>query len=131
MTVRVYGASDDLIEVEGDLREEFGACDTVVMLVFADGTRLRVVYSPEGYNGRWQIAVLDDPTGTVKHTPALDEDANYSDVVEFETDSRWVECWGEAGPDPDLLAQTLEEWDWGREKPEKLLKMYRLLTGHV
>ena len=66
--VRVYGASDDLVEVEGVFGiAEFDCYDDVAVLEFGDGgggVRLRVVY---GYPskpaaGVWSIAVepLDD-----------------------------------------------------------------------
>ena len=124
MTVRVYGASDDFIEVEGDLREEFGAFDTAKVLTFSDGTQLRVEYSPEGYEGRWQIVA--------KFTPAADDEDNYSDVVEFETTATWVECWDEGGPSSEELANELNDWDdWHSLGPKTLLQVYRLVTGHV
>lgn len=56
--VKVCGASDDLIEVEGALNEEFGASsgeDTSVSFVgFSDGTVLRVAYGENG-EGFWRI----------------------------------------------------------------------------
>lgn len=49
----VYGASDDLIEIEGHLREEFGAYDSDPQyLAFANGVVLKVTYDNEGI---WRI----------------------------------------------------------------------------
>jgi hypothetical protein len=56
MTVIVYGASDDLIEIEGDLREEFNwiAKDGETrLLAFSDGTLLRVWYDQDGI---WRLS---------------------------------------------------------------------------
>ena len=49
--VTVYGASDDLIEIEGDIREEFSWIpdgDETRLLAFSDGTLLRVAYDSDG-----------------------------------------------------------------------------------
>jgi len=83
-TTTIYGASDDLIEVEGDIREEFtyraspitedGAGD---LLAFSDGTILRVAYTAEGV---WRITpvVRGNADLNVDAAPEDDED-NYSD----------------------------------------------------
>ncbi len=45
-TVTVYGASDDLVEIEGDIRDELYASDNnPAHLAFSDGTVLSVEYS--------------------------------------------------------------------------------------
>ena len=52
-TVTIYGASDDLIEVKGDLTEEFNpGGDGPSFLAFTDGTILSVEY---GKSGMWGI----------------------------------------------------------------------------
>lgn len=51
--IRVYGASDDLIEIDGDIRDELGVeCDIPHYLAFSDGTVLKIVYDD---NGVWRI----------------------------------------------------------------------------
>ena len=54
MSVTVYGASDDLIEVDGDVTEEFYASndEDLVYLAFSDGTVLKVLFDAEGI---WRI----------------------------------------------------------------------------
>lgn len=44
--ITIYGASDDLIEVEGDITEEFSPIsdDDGYLLAFSDGTVLRIKY---------------------------------------------------------------------------------------
>lgn len=67
-TVTLYGASDDLIEIEGDLREEWGIRlfrDTDVVHVAAStGTLLRFAYA---VGGVWRITVLDRGGAEVTH----------------------------------------------------------------
>lgn len=51
MSITIYGASDDLIEIEGDIEEEFNwiADDGESrLLAFSDGTLLRVLYDRDG-----------------------------------------------------------------------------------
>jgi hypothetical protein len=77
-TIEVYGASDDLIEVEGDIREEFNlAGDEGNLLAFSDGTILRIAYGDQGV---WRISTVKQGMAVVDiaQAPEGDED-NYSD----------------------------------------------------
>ena len=87
--IKIYGASDDLIEIEGDISEEFGDFDTDKhpgCIAFADGTILRIQY---GINdeGIWRITPLCVPATTIiSHEICVSEDADpYSDVVAITT----------------------------------------------
>lgn len=91
MSVTVYGASDDLIEVEGALREEFsyqsdddGDGD---LLAFSNGVVLRVRYSDSGV---WRITpVVGESRVTIDLAPEDDED-NYSDRARLTESVSWV-----------------------------------------
>ena len=49
MSVKIYGYSDDLIEVEGDIKAEFGAWDDGInYMIFSNGTVLSIEYTSEG-----------------------------------------------------------------------------------
>ena len=88
--IRVYGHSDDCIEVEGDIRDEFSYNysedePTAKFLAFSDGTALKITYGLD--DACWRIGVY--ATGSaVKHTPATG--GNYTDVVEIAADIKWV-----------------------------------------
>lgn len=87
MATRVYGASDDLIEFEGDLRGEVGCygCtgDSPVLLAFSDGTILSVAYGKNGL-GIWAVAALRQGDMLERIDYCDDEDATpYSDVAHF------------------------------------------------
>lgn len=94
--IKVYGASDDLIEVEGDVSEEFpalrefdnGSYEDGGYLAFSDGTILRVEYAESGV---WRIhpVRVEGATLTITQAPEDDED-NYSDVAVIDTAIRWV-----------------------------------------
>jgi hypothetical protein len=80
--VIVYGASDDLIEIEGAIVEEFTAEDEADRLIFSDGTVLEIRYTREGV---WRIEDVHRGTArlTVDVAPDGDED-NYSDRATLE-----------------------------------------------
>jgi hypothetical protein len=88
--VAVYGASDDLVEIEGDLNEEFNlAYDSEAMLLaFGDGTVLYVRYDN---NGVWRITQRESGTAAFEKAEAPpDDEDNYSDRVTLRGDLRWV-----------------------------------------
>lgn len=89
--VTIYGASDDLIEVEGAISEEFSAYDMGdgMYLAFSDGTVLHVQYGAND-EGMWRIGLRSRGTATYEHTPATDERDDYSDRVTLTGDNlRW------------------------------------------
>jgi hypothetical protein len=79
-TITIYGASDDLIEVEGSIEEEFGCRggeNEGDLLAFSDGTILRVAYTAAGiwritpvFRGNADLMIEQAPEG---------DDSNYSD----------------------------------------------------
>ncbi len=82
----VTGASDDLIEVEGELREEFDSfsCQNGVM-AFSDGTLLRVKYDDDGI---WRFKPLFKGSLFEKiKDGSVNEDTN--DKVYFKTGLKW------------------------------------------
>jgi hypothetical protein len=90
VSVTVYGSSDDLIEVDGDINAEFyaGVGDDGDLLVFSDGTIVRITYTEAGV---WRIAaVTQQSPGSLVQAPE-DDDDNYSDRLTIDADNiRWV-----------------------------------------
>ena len=92
--LKIYGASDDLIEVEGDITEEFNPRfeeDGPALLAFSDGTLLQIQYGVGG-NAFWRIQPLVYGTAKYSKVEATDEDDNYSDVVTLDGKFKWVVC---------------------------------------
>lgn len=91
MKVIVYGASDDLIEVEGDIRKEWSNpsySDEPRYLAFGDGSVLRVAYT-EG--GLWRVERVREGSATFSVERATDPDSDfYSDHATLEGDLRRV-----------------------------------------
>jgi len=97
MKTKIYGASDDLIEIEGAINEEADHYDaTRVIIKASDGTMARITY-----NGEWKISVEvegDKYLGLV-HSVGDDathifEDAigctSYSDVLILDEGIEWI-----------------------------------------
>lgn len=94
MTTKVYGASDDLVEVEGDIdgevcKYETDDTDRGVLLVFSDGTLLDVKYGKSDL-GLWGITLIKKGDLFDKIEPATDEDDNYSDIAHFKDGLKWA-----------------------------------------
>lgn len=87
--VVIYGASDDLIEVEGDINAEL--CDTngKQCVVFSDGTVIQVRYTDLG---TWSLSLVNMGTKCItKWTPNEGSDSRlYSDRMEVEGDFEWL-----------------------------------------
>ena len=82
MGIKVWGTSDDLIEVEGDIVEEFGfSGDESCALAFSDGTLLEIKYG-KGKQGIWHIVPLVKGPLYEKLDVCDDEnDDPYSDIA--------------------------------------------------
>jgi hypothetical protein len=88
--ITIYGASDDLIEVEGVIREEFpynDANDTGDLVALSNGCIFRI-----RYDGCWRITPVVIQAGTLwEKTEAVSEDDdNYSDRVTIHGPVTWV-----------------------------------------
>lgn len=86
--VKVYGASDDLVEIEGTKykEDEIGCYEHDVRLRFTDGTVIRVGYPKDGM-AVWWIEV--EKVGSADHRlkQCFDEDARiYSDIFEIDAE---------------------------------------------
>lgn len=87
--VMVTGASDDNIEVDGDICDEFQGGDETAYLAFSDGTVLSVRYTDEGL---WRINRIRGGSAAYEHQDAEDPDGVYTDKVTLTGDLTWVVC---------------------------------------
>ena len=86
--VKVYGASDDLVEIENSKykEDEIGCYDHDVRIRFFDGTVIRVGYPKDGL-AIWWIEIEKQGTAENKLTSCNDEDARiYSDIFEIDSE---------------------------------------------
>ena len=90
--VKVYGCSDDLVEIEGAPYpyDEVGCFERNVRIWFVDGTVILVGYHKKGM-AVWWIEVEKHGSATYILDYCYDEDADiYSDI--FQIDSGFVRC---------------------------------------
>ena len=103
-TVKIYGASDDLIEVDGDIREEFSPnTANPYHLLFSNGTQVKVEWCPDPSDtpASWAVTIVEVGTGKVQRLKGIDDSGSdtdeskghqdpdvstYSDVVIIESD---------------------------------------------
>lgn len=93
----IYGYSDDLIEIEGDLREEIDVGGKITDITISDGSIITIDYSISR-SGLWSIQIKNQ-TSDVKltHYNELDIISNeidipdYSDSIKIEGNITWVE----------------------------------------
>lgn len=86
--VKVYGTSDDLVEIEGSSykEDEIGCYNSNVRIRFTDGTVIRVGY-PKKDAAIWWIEVEKKGTAAQTLTICKDEDARiYSDIFEIDAE---------------------------------------------
>ena len=90
MATELYGASDDLIELDGDLSEEFSGGEKPCLLIFSDGTVLSIKYGKE-HLAVWAITVIEEGDLFKSIVHCTNEDAErYSDTVNFKDGLDWV-----------------------------------------
>ena len=89
MTTTIYGASDDLIEIEGDISEEFAAydLDEDAVIGASNGVLLRVRYDDDGV---WRLAPIRGADRVTITVAPVDDDDNYSDRVVITDPVEWV-----------------------------------------
>lgn len=91
----VYGTSDDLIEVDGEIGGEVGCYGTDdaehgVLLMFSDATVLEVKYGKND-EAIWEVKVLKKGELFVGIDQCDNDDADpYSDVATFKAGLKWA-----------------------------------------
>ena len=95
---RVYGASDDLIEFEGDVYGEVNhLSDKAVKVTMSDGTELLVVYGKPEHGGVWWVRLKKAGALFDRIDECFDENADpYSDVAHFKDGLTGARCKGKA-----------------------------------
>jgi len=91
---RIYGASDDLIEFDGEYQGEVGHYndneDEPVLVFISDGTLLEVVYGKADL-AVWRVTPVVQGSLFDKVEVCNDEDAKiYSDVVYMKPGIKWA-----------------------------------------
>ena len=77
--LRIYGASDDLVEIEGWMEEEIGCYDEPVTLRI--GSVLRVTMAYDGHAGTWTAKLEQEDEGGIIPWPVTVTTVKYSICV--------------------------------------------------
>ncbi len=89
--IKISGHSDDLIEIDGDIKEEIDYYEKEpAYLAFSDGTILRIIYDDSGL---WKIVQVHEGKADVEYEfKATDSDSdNYSDIVTLRNEKiTWI-----------------------------------------
>jgi hypothetical protein len=93
---KVYGASDDLIEFDGDVYGEVGhMSDRPCKVTMSDGTELLVKYGKPDHGGVWWVRLKKAGPLFDRIDECFDEDADpYSDVAYFKDGLTGARCKG-------------------------------------
>jgi hypothetical protein len=89
----MYGGSDDLIELEGDISDELGAYDVVRKFFLSDGTSGTIEYTKSGV---WEIKILKYGCDNIKvdivhpTEKEIEDDTNYTDKATFSGKIEWI-----------------------------------------
>lgn len=103
MITRIYGASDDLIEIDGQISDEvdaYSASDEPIKFKTSQGTKGTFFY-----DGEWKVSLTVEGPDFVKVIESVGDDNDhteentkdvppYSDVVILEGDLDWVKVKG-------------------------------------
>ena len=90
MATEIYGASDDLIEFDGDVHGEVPGGDDPTLLMCSDGTFLTIKYGKE-HLAIWSITLLREGSLFERIDLCLDGDADrYSDTAHFADGLEWA-----------------------------------------
>lgn len=102
MITRIYGASDDLIEIDGQISDEVDnySSDKPVKFKTSKGTKGTITY-----NGEWKITIKEQGPDFVRVIESVGDDndhteentndvPSYSDVLILDGDLEWVKVKG-------------------------------------
>lgn len=101
MYTKIYGSSDDLIEIEGQINDEIGCFNhkNPITITVSDGTKATIFY-----HGDWKINVLFAGDKFLQTIDAVCDDrphkgnavgcTPYSDVIVFEQGVEWIKIKG-------------------------------------
>ena len=118
--IKVYGASDDLIEVEvdGKSHDEYGAFGDATFMHFDCGVVLRCEYAPDegDYGGNWKIEAVKKPKGVkvkIEHVAGQDgEDEEKQDIAYINAPLKWVFKSDDDTISNDEMRESLSNADW-------------------
>jgi len=87
--IKIYGESDDLIEIDGHICEEFSRFDSEGdYLAVSDGTVLRIVYDNDGI---WRVSLVFRGS-LFDHIDQGSVEKDINDIAYFKDGVKWIVC---------------------------------------
>lgn len=134
-TVKIYGASDDLVEVEGDVNgcNEYGSFDKATYIHLSTGDVFKAEYTDEGVwkvdrfrNGKKKLSIAKEP-----HADGDDPDP-YTDTVTITGDIKWVDVWSNWPPSQKDIEEKVRKFFEDQDDLSELQAkaVYESLFGH-
>jgi len=132
-SVKIYGRSDDLIEVDGSFSDEFNASyGDWAYLHFDEGTVLKIGYDLVDGKG-WHIEVVKAGLArSTSHDPEMDDGEHYTDVLELSSASglKSAKLWSALdGPSDGDVEEFFERFDVDDYNIAALREAMRILDG--
>jgi hypothetical protein len=87
--LKIYGASDDLIEFEGDIHEEAYAHEDGDYIALSNGAVFKIVYSDGGVWRITPVAKTGVYSYAIYQAPENDE-GDYSDILTIHESIQWA-----------------------------------------
>lgn len=127
-TIKIFGQSDDLVELRGSIEEEFGLYGKASFLHFSDGTIIKAEYAPDK-KAIWRLSRIKTGSATYEQIECVSEDADlYSDVVTLTGEIKCVAHWDKAKPNKEDFVEILSEEDWDACTLDVLAKVFGILA---
>ncbi len=126
--VEIYGHSDDCIELEGTIADEFSAWNKWQYLHFADGTIVKVGYDKVPDKG-WHIEVVREHAKVTVGKPTHQDGEHYTDRLSLDGEGLApVECWSsEDGPTDSDMEIFWDNFDQNAYSLSQLTAAHRAL----
>lgn len=98
MKTKIYGASDDLIEIDGEISDEHNQIDFSGKVICSDGTEAKLEYNDDGIwkfslieMGNKYLDLIESKGDDVPHTHEFARGlSSYSDVLVLDDGIEWV-----------------------------------------
>jgi hypothetical protein len=117
--IKIYGQSDDLVIINGDLEEEYACYNEPCYIIFSDGTLVKAEYK----NGQWTIQTEKIGKNTeVDYEPANDFEENYSDILTLNGDINW--CIIDLRNVNEIRDHLRDNLNWDEVEEETLKELY-------
>jgi len=139
-TIKITGYCDDVVEIDGDISEEFNTCGSRRFIHFDDGTVVETSYGldtyidPKGetqqYGWHMEVVKLGKGAKLLKTNQEFEDGDHYRDILALEGYFKRAKIYrSEDGPSSDDIRDFFESFDAAEYGDEELKKFYQILNS--